>query len=400
MSLAVTASSGWSVYALLFGGAGMSGMRMPFPFTFGAVNGQNLYFEEAAGVTTAVIVGRYLEARAKHRAASALTALAALGVKSVAELRDGGEQRVPAAELAAGDLFVVRPGSGSPPMAWWPRAARPSTPRSSLASPCRSRQARATRDGRHRQHERPACRPRHPRRRGHPARPGHPPGHAGQASKASAQRLADRIAAVFVPCVISLAVATFGFWLGSGLPAPQAWSAVVAVLVVACPCAARPGHPRRAGRRRGPWAELGLLAKSARALEAGRRIRVVVLDKTGTLTAGTMAVTAVVTDPALVPAAGHPGGSADEALLLAGAVEDASEHPVGQAIAREAAARFGGLPPVTRFAALPGAGITGRAGSVTSPWAAPLRSPNCPGTFPPHWRQRSPRPRTAARRLS
>ena len=174
-----------------------------------------------------------------------------------------------------------------------------------------------------------------------------------QASKASAQRLADRIAAVFVPCVISLAAATLGFWLGAGLPGASAWSAAVAVLVVACPCALGLATPAALVAAVGRGAELGVLVKNAQAVESGRRIRVVVMDKTGTLTAGTMTVTSVVTAADV---------DEKEALLLAGAVEDASEHPIGQAIAREAAARFGGLPPVTEFSAQPGAGVRGRVG--------------------------------------
>ena len=180
-----------------------------------------------------------------------------------------------------------------------------------------------------------------------------------QATKASAQRLADRIAAVFVPCVIALAVATLGFWLGAGLPAAAAWSAAVAVLVVACPCALGLATPTALVAAVGRGAELGILVKSARSLEPARRIRTVVLDKTGTLTTGTMTVTAVITSPCT----GAAGEAAQrEALLLAGAVEDGSEHPIGQAIARAAAARFGGLPEVTGFTALPGAGVRGRVG--------------------------------------
>jgi Cu+-exporting ATPase len=171
-----------------------------------------------------------------------------------------------------------------------------------------------------------------------------------QSTKASAQRLADRIAAVFVPCVISLACATLAFWLGAGLPGAAAWSAAVAVLVVACPCALGLATPTALMAAVGRGAELGVLVKSARALEAAGKIKVVALDKTGTLTAGAMTVTAVLA---------APGSDEKEALLLAGAVEDASEHPVGQAIAREASARFAGLPPVAGFTALPGAGVRG-----------------------------------------
>jgi len=354
VSLTVAASFCWSVYALLFGGAGMLGMRMPFAFTFTTASGQTLYLEAAAGVTAAVLAGRYLEARARRRATSALTALAALGVKSVAVLRDGAEHRVPAAELAAGDLFVVRPGeriAADGVVAQGTSAIDASlvTGESMPVEVGEGDQVtgatvnmsgrlvvRATRVGADTLLAQITRLVTH-----------------AQASKASAQRFADRIAAIFVPCVISLAVATLGFWLGIGLPATQAWSAAIAVLVVACPCALGLATPTALVAAVGRGAELGILAKSARALEPARRIRVVVLDKTGTLTLAAMAVTEV------VPV---PGGEADEALLLAGAVEDASEHPIGQAIAREAAARFGAPPAVTGFRALPGAGVRALAG--------------------------------------
>ena len=357
VSLAVAASFGWSVYALLFGGAGMAGMRMPFAFTFNAASGQTLYLEVAAGVTTAVLAGRYLEARAKDHSSSALTALAALGAKSVAVLRGGAEQRVPASELVPGQEFVVRPGEkiatdgvvseGSSAVdaslvtgESMPAEVGPDDPVTGGTVNMSGRLVvRATRVGADTllgQITRLVA-------------------HA-QASKASAQRLADRIAAVFVPCVISVAAATLGFWLGTGLPAAAAWSAAVAVLVVACPCALGLATPAALVAAVGRGAELGVLIKSAQALESARRIRVVALDKTGTLTVGVMTVTGIIT---------APGVGEKEALLLAGAVEDGSEHPIGQAIAREAAARFGGLPPVSEFVALPGAGVRGRVGENT-----------------------------------
>ena len=357
VSLAVAASFGWSVYALLFGGAGMAGMRMPFAFTFNAASGQTLYLEVAAGVTTAVLAGRYLEARAKDHSSSALTALAALGAKSVAVLRGGAEHRVPVSELVPGEEFVVRPGEkiatdgvvseGSSAVdaslvtgESMPAEVGPDAPVTGGTVNMSGRLVvRATRVGADTllgQITRLVT-------------------HA-QASKASAQRLADRIAAVFVPCVISLAAATLGFWLGTGLPAAAAWSAAVAVLVVACPCALGLATPAALVAAVGRGAELGVLIKSAQALESARRIRVVALDKTGTLSDGVMTVTGIIA---------APGTGEKEALLLAGAVEDGSEHPIGQAIAREAAARFGGLPPVTEFTALPGAGVRGRVGDNT-----------------------------------
>jgi Cu+-exporting ATPase len=360
VSVGVAASFGWSLYALLFGGAGMAGMRMSFAFTFGQASGQTLYLEAAAGVTTAVLAGRYLEARARVRSGSALSALASLGAKTVAVLREDGpengpenstEQRVPVTELAAGDLFVVRPGEkiatdgdvidGSSAVdaslvtgESMPSEVGPGDQVTGATVNMSGRLVvRATRVGSETllaQITRLVSQ--------------------AQGTKASAQRLADRIAAVFVPCVIACAVATLGFWLGAGLPSAAAWSAAVAVLVVACPCALGLATPTALLAAVGRGAELGILVKSAQALESAGRIRAVVLDKTGTLTTGIMTVLDVVPGP---------GGNEKEALLLAGAVEDASEHPIGQAIARYAAERLSSLPPVTSFAALPGAGVQG-----------------------------------------
>ena len=152
--------------------------------------------------------------------------------------------------------------------------------------------------------------------------------------------------------MIAVATATLGFWLGAGLPAASAWSAAVAVLVVACPCALGLATPTALLAAVGRGAELGVLISSAQAIETAGRIRTLALDKTGTLTTGTMTVLDVITD----------GTAEDEVLRLAGAVEDASEHPVGQAVARAAAARLGCLPTVGSFTALPGAGVRGTVG--------------------------------------
>ena len=359
VSVGVGASFGWSVYALLFGGAGMTGMRMSFAFTFGQASGQTLCLEVAAGVTTAVLAGRYLEARARVRSGSALSALAALGAKTVAVLRDGIERRVAAGSLVAGDLFVVRPGEkiatdgvvaeGSSAVdaslvtgESMPSEVGPGDEVTGATVNMSGRLVvRATRVGSETllaQITRLVSQ--------------------AQSTKASAQRLADRIAAVFVPCVIALAVTTLGFWLGAGLSAAAAWSAAVAVLVVACPCALGLATPTALLAAVGRGAELGILVKSAQALESAGRIRAVVLDKTGTLTTGVMTVHRVVTvGPA--GSSATPAPAEDEVLRLAGAVEDASEHPIGQAIARFSAERLGSLPPVTGFASLPGAGVRG-----------------------------------------
>jgi len=351
VSVGVAASFCWSVYALLFGGADMTGMKMSFAFTFTAASEHTLYLEAAAGVTAAVLAGRYLEARARDRSGSALTALAALGAKTVAVLRDGVEQRVAVSSLTAGDLFVVRPGEkiatdgvvadGSSAVdaslvtgESMPAEVGPGDQVTGATVNMSGRLVvRATRVGSDTLL----------------AQIGQLVSHA-QATKAGAQRLADRIAAVFVPCVIALATATLGFWLGTGLPAASAWSAAVAVLVVACPCALGLATPTALLAAVGRGAELGILVKSAQALESAGRLQVVVLDKTGTLTTGVMSVHDVIA---------APGTDGTEALRLAGAVEDGSEHPIGQAIAREAAARLGAPPAVTGFTALPGAGVRG-----------------------------------------
>ena len=337
VSMAVAASFGSSVYALFTsGGSGMS-MGMSFGSAFGLAGSHPLYLDVAAGVPAAVLAGRYLEARARARSGGALTALAGLGAKTVAVLRDGTEQRVAAGTLQTGELFVVRPGEkfatdgiiveGRSAVdaslvtgEFTPAEVGPGDEVTGATLNMSGRlMVRATRVGAD------TLLAQITRLVGE-----------AQGTKASAQRLADRIAAVFVPCVISLAVVTLGFWLGAGLAGISAGSAAVAVLVVACPCALGLATPTALLAAVGRGAELGILVKSARALEAARHVRVVVFDKTGTLTTGTMRLHTVAT---------VAGTTEDEALRLAGAVEDASEHPIGQAIARDAAARLGGLVP-------------------------------------------------------
>ena len=354
VSLGISASFVWSLYALSFGGAGMLGMRMPFPLTFTPAGQQALYLDVAAGVTVSVLTGRYLEARAKDRSGSALTTLAQLGAKTVAVLRGGAEVRVSAGALQAGDVFVVRPGEKIATDGIVVEGD--STVDASLltgesvpaevgvgddvtgATVNMSGRlvVRATRVGAETMLAQLVSLV-----------------NQAQTSKTAAQRLADRLAAVFVPCVISMAVVTLGFWIGAGLPSQDAWSAAFAVLVVACPCALGLATSTALLAGVGRGAELGILVRGTQALESARRIDVVVLDKTGTLTSGTMSLDEVI-----------PGPESDEreCLLVAGAVEDASEHPIGQAIARAAMARLGGLPAVTGFASLPGAGVTGTAG--------------------------------------
>lgn len=353
VSLGITASLGWSLFAMFFGGAGALGLRMPFTLTFGPAGGSTIYLDVAAGVTAAVLAGRYLESRAKTRSGAALTALAELGAKTVLVLRGDAELRVPIGELARGEQFLVRPGEriatdgvvvdgrSAVDAALLTGESTPTEvgPGDEVTGSCVNMSGRlvvrATRVGADTTLAQIT---------GLVSR--------ALASKAAAQRLADRVAAIFVPCVLSLAAATLGFWLGAGLPPAAAWSAAVAVLVVACPCALGLATPAALLAAIGRGAELGVLVKSAQALETAGRIRAVILDKTGTLTTGRMTLHEIT----LVP-----GTEEKQVLRLAGAVEDASEHPTGQAIARAATARLGDLPPVTGFTSVPGGGVQGTA---------------------------------------
>jgi Cu+-exporting ATPase len=351
VSLGITASLLWSVQALFFGGAGALGMRMPFALTFGPVSEGTIYLDVTAGVTVSVLLGRYLEARAKASSGAALTALASLAARTVSVLRDGSERREPAEILAIGDQFVVRPGekiatdgvvidgisavdasllTGESRPAEVAAADQVTGGTMNISGRLLIRAVRVGRDTRLSQIIALVT--------------------EAQASKSAAQRLADRVAGVFVPCVIALAVATLGFWLGAGLPAESAASAAFAVLVVACPCAMGLATSTALLAGVGRGAQLGILVRGAPALEHARRLGVVVFDKTGTLTTGVMSVRTVIA---------APGRTEDDVLLAAGAAEFASEHPVGQAIWRAASARFGELPAVTDFASLPGAGVQG-----------------------------------------
>jgi P-type Cu+ transporter len=351
VSLGITASLLWSVQAMLFGGAGMVGMKMPFAVTFGPVSQGTLYLDVAAGVTVAVLAGRYLESRAKLQAGSALTALARLGAKTVAVLRDGTERREDAAELACGDEFVTRPGEkiATDGVVVTGTSALDCSLLTGESAPTEVGPGDSVTGGTVNLSGRLVVRA---------TRVGSDTELAriidlvtkAQATKSAAQRLANRVAGIFVPCVISLAVTTLGFWLGTGLPAQFAWSCAFAVLVVACPCAMGLATPTALLAGVGRGAELGVLVKGAQALEATRRVGMIVLDKTGTLTTGIMSVQ----EPTLAA-----GTVEEEALALTGAVEDASEHPVGQAIARDATARLGALPPATGFSSVPGAGVQG-----------------------------------------
>ncbi|HET8951699.1 MAG TPA: heavy metal translocating P-type ATPase [Solirubrobacteraceae bacterium] len=355
ISLGTLAALGWSLYALFLGDAGMPGMTMDFDLLPDRSAGADeIYLEVASAVTVFILAGRYFEARAKRRAGAALTALLGLGAKDVAILdADGAERRVPVEQLQVGDRFVVRPGEkvATDGVVESGVSAVDQSPLTGESVPVEKQPGdevagasvnaggrlvvRATKVGADTalaQIARLVT--------------------AAQSGKAPVQRLADRISGVFVPVVIGIAVATLGFWLGAGEDAAFAFSAAVAVLIIACPCALGLATPTALLVGTGRGAQLGLLIKGPEILESTRRVDTIVLDKTGTVTTGRMAVAQVV-----------PAEGVDEAELLAvaGALEDASEHPIAQAIATAARER-GTLEAVESFTNREGHGVEGIVG--------------------------------------
>ncbi|KDN20227.1 heavy metal translocating P-type ATPase [Amycolatopsis rifamycinica] len=351
VSMGVLAAFAWSLWALLFGTAGTPGMVHPFELTIAPSDGAgNIYLEVAAGVTTFILAGRYFEARSKRRAGAALRALLELGAKEVAVLRGGTEVRIPTSELAVGDRFVVRPGEkiATDGVVEDGKSAVDASMLTGESVPVEVGEGdavtgatvnaggrlvvRATRIGAGTQLAQMAKLV-----------------EDAQSGKADVQRLADRVSGVFVPIVIGLAVATLGFWLGSGAGTAAAFTAAVAVLIIACPCALGLATPTALLVGTGRGAQLGILIKGPEVLESTRRVDTVVLDKTGTVTAGRMTLTAV-----------HTAEGVDEAelLRLAGALEDASEHPIATAIARGARERAD-LPAVEDFTNVEGLGVRG-----------------------------------------
>ncbi|WRZ62109.1 heavy metal translocating P-type ATPase [Streptomyces sp. NBC_01294] len=356
VSLGVLASFSWSLYALFLGGAGDPDMRMPFTFLPSA-GGEvaHVYLEAAVGVPLFVLAGRHLEGRARRGTGAALRSLAGLAVKDVTvREEDGRERLLPIEQLRVGQEFLVRPGervatdgvvvSGSSalnlslvtgesdPVEVGPgrKVVGAAVNAGGLllvratAVGADTRLARITRmvtDA--------------------------------QAGKARAQRLADRVAGVFVPVILALAVTVLGFWLGAGADPQGAVTSAVAILVVACPCALGLATPTALLAATGRGAQLGVLVSGPQALEALRHVDTVVLDKTGTLTTGHVSV---------VHVTAVAGGIGREAVLrLAGAVEQGSEHPLGRALAAYAQRAQPGhtLPPVTGFLATAGSGVTG-----------------------------------------
>ncbi|MFD6799454.1 heavy metal translocating P-type ATPase [Streptomyces cyaneofuscatus] len=354
ISVGTSAAFLWSVWALFFGTAGMTGMTHPFELTIARSDGAgNIYLEAAAGVTAFILAGRWFEARSKRKAGAALRALMELGAKEVTVLRGGREVTVPTAELQVGDRFVVRPGEkiatdgkvveGSSAvdasMLTGESVPVEVTAGDSVTGATINAGGRlvveATRIGSDTQLSRMARLV-----------------EDAQNGKAAAQRLADRISAVFVPIVIALSLGTLGFWLGSGAGLTAAFTAAVAVLIIACPCALGLATPTALMVGTGRGAQLGILIKGPEVLETTRRVDTIVLDKTGTVTTGKMTLLAVHT---------AEGTDENDVLRLAGAVEHSSEHPIAQAVAAGAVERLGGaaLPTPEDFANVPGLGVQG-----------------------------------------
>ncbi|EGD54888.1 heavy metal translocating P-type ATPase [Gordonia neofelifaecis] len=369
VSVGTLAAFGWSVYALFWGDAGVPGMTHGFDLIASRGDGSsNIYLEAAAGVTTFLLAGRYFEKRAKLRAGDALRALAEVGAKDVTVLRDGREITVPIGELKVDERFVVRPGEkiatdgrvvagasavdqsmltgesipvevavGDKVVGGTVNAhGRLEVQASAIgADTALSHMAKMVADA--------------------------------QAGKAQVQRLADRISAYFVPVVIAIAVGVLGFWLGVGGGVTLALTAAVSVLVIACPCALGLATPTALMVGTGRGAQLGILLKGPEVLESTRRVDTVVLDKTGTVTTGEMAVRDVITADGVEEA---------DLLARAAAVEANSEHPIGRAVVRRAADLGIDLPGTGDFRNLAGAGVTafidGLRVTVTGPRDVPV----------------------------
>ncbi|MEH0981930.1 heavy metal translocating P-type ATPase [Micromonospora sp. CPCC 205556] len=351
VSLGTLAAFGWSLWALFLGDAGVPGMTHPFRLDITRTDGAgNIYLEAAAGVTVFILAGRYFEARSKRTAGAALRALLELGARDVAVLRGGAETRIPVDQLAVGDRFVVRPGEKiatdgvvdegtsavDASMLTGESVPVEVTPGDPVVGATVNAGGRlvvtATRIGADTQLAQMAKLV-----------------EEAQTGKAAVQRLADRISGVFVPIVIALAVGTLGWWLGVGAGPTAAFTAAVAVLIIACPCALGLATPTALLVGTGRGAQLGILIKGPEVLESTRQVDTVVLDKTGTVTTGRMTLVDV------LPA---EGGDAAELLRFAGALEAGSEHPIARTVAA-GAAEAGEVLPVTGFANVEGLGVTG-----------------------------------------
>lgn len=352
ISMGTMAAFIWSLYALFFGTAGTPGMTHPFELTVEPSDGAaNIYLEVGAGVTMFILLGRYFEKRSKRQAGAALRALLELGAKEVSVLRNGAEVKISVDDLQVGDEFIVRPGekiatdgvvaSGtsavdasmltgeSVPV----EVAEGDNVTGATVNAGGRLVVRATRVGSDTQLSQMAKLV-----------------EDAQTGKAEVQRLADRISGVFVPIVIAVAAIALGAWLGAGFPVAAAFTAAVSVLVIACPCALGLATPTALLVGTGRGAQMGVLIKGPEVLESTRRVDTVVLDKTGTVTTGKMTLVDVITEP---------GQDREEVLRLAGALEDSSEHPIAQAIAKGATQQVGALPTPEDFANVEGKGVQG-----------------------------------------
>jgi Cu+-exporting ATPase len=353
VSVGVLAAFGWSLYALFFGDAGTTGMHMTFSWFATDPEATDLYLEVATAVTVFILAGRYMEARAKTQSGAALRALLELGAKDATVLRDGAEHRVPASSLVVGDVVVVRPGERIPSDGLVqdgssavdlsmltgesvPVEVRPGDRVTGATINVGGRLVVGiTRVGADTEL----------------ARMGRLVEDA-QTGKAEVQRLADRVSGVFVPIVIALAVSAFVGWLVLGGSVTAAFTAAVATLIIACPCALGLATPTALLVGTGRGSQLGILIGGPQVLERTRGVDTVVLDKTGTVTTGSMTLRSVT-------AVANPGGAETEGtvLRLAAAVEDGSEHPVARAVTTAARARGADLPAAEQFTATAGAGV-------------------------------------------
>ncbi len=354
ISVGVIAATAWSIWALVWGDAthmtmdGMAGMTHS--------DGSHVYFEVGATVTAFILAGRFLETKAKHSAGDALRALLALGARHATVLRDGAEVSIPASVVRIDDIVVVRPGekiavdgtvedgSSSVDMSMITGESVPvdvSRGDSVTAATVNLNGrllVRATRVGSETTFARMAKLVRE-----------------AQATKAPVQRVADRVSAVFVPVVFAISFLTLVLGLSAGRETDAAFSAAVAVLIIACPCALGLATPTALMVGSGRAAQMGIVIKGIDVLQSTRRIDTVVLDKTGTVTTGEMTLVDVVC---------IEGVRREDALSLVGAVEKGSEHPIARAIARAAEAELGTLPALDEFLAMPGVGATGRIGGT------------------------------------
>ncbi len=312
----------------------------------------HVYFEVAAAVTVFLLAGRYAEAKAKRSAGSALRALLSLGAKEATVVRDGTEVRIPAGELAVGDVIVVRPGErvATDGTVIDGASALDTSAMTGESVPTDVSTGDAVLGGAVNTYGRILLRASRVGADTQLARMARMVVDA-QSGKSSIQRLADRVSAVFVPAVLVIAALTLAGWLVTGHPATAAFTAAVAVLIIACPCALGLATPTAILVGTGRGAQLGVLIKRPQVLETAGGIDTVVLDKTGTITTGRMTVGAV---------EAQPGEDADVVLTRAAAVEAASEHPVAAAIVTAARERGLRLAPVTDFVNDPGSGVSGR----------------------------------------